>query len=244
MNNELFTQLYNASEYYRITNLYGQIYQKYENDINSCNQNYIKLKERKSKPGASSAMIIGFALFPMFVSYILHMSNNTSSSGTTIFILLVTAVLLVLNSMRCKKQTAKYQKEAEEYWNKEGGYIVAEDKKNQERAMVELRNFQEANRDVIEFLPERYRNYNATIYMADAVANGRADTFKEVANIYEEQLHRWELENINREIADEISFQNAMVRNQLENIYNAQTTTNNRLRNIETLEMIQFMRDL
>ena len=52
----------------------------------------------------------------------------------------------------------------------------------------------------IQFIPENYRYSIAVQYMLDAFRNQRADTFKEAINLYEEQLHRWKLENASEQM--------------------------------------------
>ncbi|WP_077609907.1 hypothetical protein [Clostridium sp. Marseille-P2415] len=49
--------------------------------------------------------------------------------------------------------------------------------------------------EVISLIPEKYRYPLATSYLIEVIECGRADTMKEVLNLYEEQLHRWRMEN-------------------------------------------------
>ena len=51
------------------------------------------------------------------------------------------------------------------------------------------------NIDVISIIPEQYRYPLATNYIYEVLSNGRADSMKEALNLYEEQLHRWKMEN-------------------------------------------------
>lgn len=52
-------------------------------------------------------------------------------------------------------------------------------------------------RDRISVLPETYRYYIAANYIYNTLNDGRADNMKEALNLYEEQLHRWKIENAN-----------------------------------------------
>lgn len=47
----------------------------------------------------------------------------------------------------------------------------------------------------IEFIPKEYQYSIAINFFCDVLRNGRADSFKECMNLYEEQLHRWKIEN-------------------------------------------------
>lgn len=49
--------------------------------------------------------------------------------------------------------------------------------------------------NVLEKIPQDYRYYIAINYIVDCLQKGRADSMKEAINLYEEQLHRWKLEN-------------------------------------------------
>ena len=49
--------------------------------------------------------------------------------------------------------------------------------------------------NVLEKVPQDYRYYIAINYIVDCLQKGRADSMKEAINLYEEQLHRWKLEN-------------------------------------------------
>ena len=70
-------------------------------------------------------------------------------------------------------------------------------------AIADSKHNLEKNREVevkkllpeIQFVPANYRYLIAVQYMLEAFQNQRADTFKEAINLYEEQLHRWKLEN-------------------------------------------------
>ncbi len=234
MNEALFDQLYDASEYFRISNIYEQIKDRYMNDQLDCMGKYREMKERKESPVLANVFCMIFSFLPIMIGL---------GGEAMIFTLIGLFMLIgfpIINTIRCKKVSEKYVKEAEEFWNTEGGYICAEDEENYDRADRELKKFQQENQFILDFLPQSYRNYLATLYMAKAVADERAESLKEAINLYEEQLHRWEMENINREIA----IQNEQVINQLSNIYDQQRRTNSQLRNIEALEFYNVVKNM
>jgi len=54
--------------------------------------------------------------------------------------------------------------------------------------------------EVISLIPEKYRYPLATSYLTEVIECGRAETMKEALNLYEEQLHRWRMENKMNEV--------------------------------------------
>ncbi|WAJ23549.1 hypothetical protein [Lacrimispora xylanolytica] len=49
--------------------------------------------------------------------------------------------------------------------------------------------------EIISIIPEKYRYPLSTDFLADVLICGRADTMKEALNLYEEQIHRWNVES-------------------------------------------------
>lgn len=45
------------------------------------------------------------------------------------------------------------------------------------------------------YLPGKYRYYNAAVYIKECIENKRAHNLTDAINLYEEQLHRWQVEN-------------------------------------------------
>ena len=90
--------------------------------------------------------------------------------------------------------------------------------------------FVRENNYVIAFLPAQYRNIQAVSFMLVAVTSGRADSLKEVYNLYEEQLHRWKLEDAAME---SLQAQEYMVQ--------AMQETNDRLKEIEFIQYLQYL---
>lgn len=68
---------------------------------------------------------------------------------------------------------------------------------------VILERFVQDNAEIITFLPKSYRYPLAANFIAEVLENGRADTLKEAFNLYEEQLHRWKMENKMNKLIEE-----------------------------------------
>lgn len=232
MNEQLFDDLYYASEYFRIFDKHDEITFRLQEDIINCEYKYSEMKNKKDKPLIVNIASIWIGL-PLLLTAFTVSGNGSFLFSIIFFIIgiLGTFVIPIWYTKRCKN-SKKYEKKADEYWYKELGPIVAKNRETMDRADKEWIQFSEANKGVIEFLPEPYRNYQATSYMAIAVGKGRADTFKEAANLYEEQLHRWRLESINEKIAA----QNWAIQNNLANLGQQQAESNKLLRSIEALE--------
>lgn len=53
----------------------------------------------------------------------------------------------------------------------------------------------ENNTPELYYLPEKYRYYSAAHYIKECIENKRAHNLTDAINLYEEQLHRWQMEN-------------------------------------------------
>jgi len=70
---------------------------------------------------------------------------------------------------------------------------------------------------VLQFIPPQYRYPMALKQMIDCVSNRRADSWKECANLYEEQLHRWTLEKNSEEALKLAAETNALAESAVRN---------------------------
>lgn len=66
--------------------------------------------------------------------------------------------------------------------------------KQLEKISGEIYRLTTENNSILEKIPADYRCYDAVLFMDRALRNGRADSKKEVINLYEEELHRRRLE--------------------------------------------------
>lgn len=86
--------------------------------------------------------------------------------------------------------------------------------------LEDLVNTSEA-RILLETIPQDYATYDAVSFFIIALRNGRADTLKEVINLYENELHKRALIDMHQqEIAleqQQIALQNALLSGQQEN---------------------------
>jgi hypothetical protein len=73
--------------------------------------------------------------------------------------------------------------------------------------------------------------------MLVAIHSGRADSLKEVYNLYEEQLHRWKLEEAANQSAQAEEYMNMAI----DELNAKQAQTNNLLRGIGLLQYMQYL---
>lgn len=136
----------------------------------------------------------------------------------------------------CRARTRKIQKKAREEWIKNYGQIKENNEKTIDRLVDERNNFAEKNNSVLDFLPDIYRSQLAAAFMERVVRTGRAETLKEAINLFEEQLHRWTLEEQGRQMLQQKELQTAMIQDQLTSILYEQRKATNSLQNLEALE--------
>ena len=86
------------------------------------------------------------------------------------------------------KNSPKVLKKAETY-NKKGKQLITE------------------NESVLSIIPDDYWYPLATNYLYKAIAYGRADSIKEALQLYDEQLHRWKMEEASSNIARQLEKQ-------------------------------------
>lgn len=64
-----------------------------------------------------------------------------------------------------------------------------------QQAQEEAQKIYQASYKALSFLPEEYQYPLATGYLVKMVMTNRASTLAEALNLYDEQLHRWRIEN-------------------------------------------------
>lgn len=69
------------------------------------------------------------------------------------------------------------------------------------------------NQEAIAKMPRDYRYYDAVAFFENALANGRADSMKEAINLYEEYIHRQNMELNGRQMLEQSRMQSAMLAN-------------------------------
>lgn len=161
-------------------------------------------------------------------------------SCTNLFIPLGIPIgIITYKSTYCRKKDEQLIAEAEKYFEEVYCPIEQECSNNIQNLTNERNEFVNANKHILQFLPEEYRNATAVIYMEQAVRNCRADSLKEAINLYEDQLHKWKIEQQNQELLDQQALQNYLIEEQrdaMDRLRREQRSTNTALAGIEALQ--------
>lgn len=203
MNQTLYNDLLNAScVLMAIQKTQDQII-KIKNRITQRNLAYKELTSKSDKPlgyhariGWGSALSGQTALFLlMFISEGMSLSDLPGFFFIVLIPGAIGAWLLIWAITSAQKyKEAKTIEVASTYAaNQAQNKTDIEEISNLEEKLAEL---QAEGADSMEILPETYRNAEAACYMLLAVKDGRADSMKEVMNLYEEQLHNWKMEKL------------------------------------------------
>ncbi len=206
-------------------NFYQGIYD-YNNSINNANQAIVSLDmERKAAvqkvgkkawPGVIVIVIVcclaSCALY--FVGYFStvlaelfqrQFFNPSLFFVNAILILwLILPIALAYKFWICNSITKKKRKAAREKWYQDNNERYEQAKESVTSLELEKQKYIEENVYVLDAFPEAYRDATAIAYMFKCVRDKRADTLKEAINLYEEQKHRWTIEQQNENIRDEL----------------------------------------
>ena len=121
--------------------------------------------------------------------------------------------------------------------------ILANTAKEVEIIKDGLRKFGEENEYLMEFLPVKYRWPDAIYFMLQAVENLRADSLKEVINLYEQELHLLEQERILNNNALMQQRYNESLQQMMQVIDANQQQINSNLKFVQTLQFLNLFDD-
>ena len=241
MNRELYNNLANAVDYFRYGDNFEKIKKKEKLNIDALTIGFRGKKEKANNPFFILSLIailgIIFLTVPAIIGVIVTLFQEPGIGILFYVMLLAIGAAPVIFLMI----VAHFSSLNDEKINHEYKTIV-KPKIDASREVIKKINtaqeeFAKANSHLIAFLPKEYQTLTAATYMFISVSNGRADTLKEAMNIYEEQLHRWKLEDSARQAA-EIQGYVAMAMDKLNAL---QTETNRRLEGIEMLEFMNYV---
>ena len=237
MDQELYAKLVDACELYCRMN-------KYDEAINRLKQNVEYYEEQKKKikkigfRATPGVLIIVFTLIPicLFCMGIAFYVSEILGILSMFLCFVPPAAALLYKFTICRSITKKRQKKAEEKYNREIEPLRREDQKNIYSLQRERGDFWRKNSNLLNFVPECYRNNLAVAFMHQVIQTGRADDLKEAINLYEEQLHRWTLEGHARQMVEQNAIQNAILDDRLYQITRNQNRIASSLQSLENLE--------
>lgn len=172
---------------------------------------------------------------PMITEVLIMMGMCIGSSA-------IAALLLVSAHASLKKKTAQDEQRIKKQFD--------EDKVKNQADSAEISQLNKENAQLLdngkaflEILPETYRNAEAACFMILAVKDGRADNLKEAMNMYEEQLHRWKMENMLQDALQMQQIHAETMDSVVREIVSNQESINDNLASIASLQSIQFMQN-
>lgn len=266
MNQELYNQLLGAAAVMVEAQKCDKAIQQRYSQINNLEYE-LKIQDEKVKDSKGSfhaltawgvvLMILGFGNGGMFTFGILAVGLEEGLMEILLdptviplcfFIIILFVLGIVGLSMRNiarikrKKYIEKLKKESEE--NK----IKIQSKIKKLEAEIEkikdgLRKFGEENEYLLAFLPVKYRWPDAINFMLQAVENLRADSLKEVINLYEQELHLLEQERILNNNALMQQRYNESILQMAETINYNQERINSNLKFVQTLQLLDIFDD-
>ena len=236
MDEKLYADLAAATKYYLIGNEFEERIQKEEENIKELNEHYIDKKQQKTyfrnlifSYGATGA-IFGGAILIICICLIFSGEFDISIILGFTAIVAAIAILSLFVAITFKAARNKAAKECDEEYQTQIIPKINESQNNIDELKKNLAAFKKDNSHILDFLPMTYRNMQAVSFMFLAVSDGRADSLKEAMNLYEEQLHRWKLEEAQ-------GYYNRAI-NELNS---RQALTNAHLQAIEIMQFVNFI---
>ena len=265
MNQELYDQMLNGG----LVLLYREKRKKEILDINAAvkrkemlleeKKNSIKINPYSERKGFGIFLSIvgGLFFFAFLISYSIQFIENTlflrimeeapSRLITDLIIGISSGAVFALGlflAISAGKLRKKYVKQSTEEYKLEAENHI----KVTEKAMVELKKisteteeFNAKHGHFLDFLPAKYHNIEAISFMLEAVSNLRADTLKEVINLYEEELHHRNLERIAENNMRMQQLQNERMIYAMNQINENQERINSNLRDIKTMQIFDIV---
>ena len=111
---------------------------------------------------------------------------------------IVMGVMLVAFSVL--SQITKNGRVNEEYYNQK--ILPIEKELKQQEKVIEDFIKSEEMRNLSDIIPQKYLNLKAVLFLLEVLQTGRADSSKEAYNLYEEELHREKMQEMQEEQLD------------------------------------------
>lgn len=242
MNEELYGNLLNATRYFQIGEELAQRLQAEEARILLLKTEYKEERNRKEKPAFILRLVGLLTLIPsggflglmLLVGLFVKATKDDKVGAVVLAFAAIAGGIMLLISKALDKKIAP---QLEHLKNNVIQPQIEQAEQALSVASDTIKKFVEENIHLIEFLPMQYRDLQAVSFMLLAVANGRADTLKEAINLYEEQLHRWKLENA---VQQSLEMQEYLAM-AVDELNSQQAETNAHLRSIEFMQYLQYL---
>ena len=181
MNEELYNRFCEASLMLKKLN------ELYQNRVN-CD---CLLQKRKDKATHSGAYAVLAFFLVFFIVHLGLIAALYQSPGFWVYLAIVGIPFAIWAVYSLKTVISKKVREEDE-----NGIKECEDKLRRINEEIE------ATFDLskIDFIPDEYHYDIAVDYMKKSVFDGRSETVKEALDRYDEQMHRWKMENMQEKI--------------------------------------------
>lgn len=229
MNKELYDNLASATRYCQLVERGIELIQSKQEEVKAIETNHNEIMRKKKTP------FWIFIFCCVDLTPLLSAIISDSIGNPVVFV--VGLVIGILGIAYAIIKLKKIKKEFNIIYQNETEPRKIECLKNIKEIKEALENFGDSNKHLLDFLPSKYRNLEATSYMLMVVSDKRAETLKEAMNLYEEQLHRWKLEDLAQKNAE---IQEYMA-DALDELNARQAETNAHLSAIEQLKFIEYL---
>ena len=257
MNQELYNQLLGAAAVMAEVKKCDEAIQKRYSQINysedQINDQEKIIKNAKHSYHAMTAwgvvlMIVGFGNAGILLLAILEVLSDPAAVPFIVFVVIFFILgifgLFMRNMARVKRK--KYIKKIQKGCDEAKKMYQARIKKLEEEVETiknGLKKFGEENEYLMEFLPVKYRWPDAIYFMLQAVENLRADSLKEVINLYEQELHLLEQERILNNNALMQQRYNESLEQMMQIVDANQQQINSNLKFVQTLQILSLFDD-
>ena len=244
MDRELYQNLVSATKYCQVCEQICELVKSKQEEIQVLKEDFPELKWRKThfKENIFVFCCYLFAvsiitLISTFIYFGMEGKDDRSLmpgfiAGAIIFII-ISLLLLVISRIRLKKATD----ECNQIYKYEIEPKIIEGLKEIKEIKEEAEKYGDTYCHLLDFLPVKYRNLQATSYMLMAITDQRAETLKEAMNLYEEQLHRWKLESITLQNAEMQQY----LADALDELNSQQAEANAHLSEIRQMQFIEYL---
>lgn len=109
-------------------------------------------------------------------------------------------LILVMVAMIVARYKGKNGRINEEYYNQKI-LPIKKELNQQEKVILAFMNSDEM-KNLSDVIPQKYLNLKAVLFLLEVLQTGRADSAKEAYNLYEEELHREKIQEMQEEQLD------------------------------------------
>ncbi len=253
MNAELHKQLKDICKVFNDLEKFDTSLNNVEEHTRQYYREYEKLKKRSFGARKGVTIIIFTSVFLAFIAMIIvhalcMMFFMDNESLLIIFSLLFCSIIMIFLGIEipvaivlyrktvCKKKNDKLQAEAQKYYDEVFMPIAEQDVEKYNEIIDARDKYIAYYKPLLSIIPSDYLKYRAVTFFEEVVRTGRADTLKEAMNLYEEQVHRWNLEAQGERMIQQQHYDNLMMQIQLCDIEIAQSKNAATLRSIESME--------